>query len=365
VHFQRKGQVALVVAAASLSLVLAACDSNNDSSSSGPSASIACATGTLNAAGSTAQANAITQWTKNYQEQCTGATINYNSNGSGAGLTSFTQGKVDFAGSDTAMTAAQIAAASARCNGGTALNLPMVVGPIAVGYNLSGVTNLQLSADTIAGIFNGSITNWNDGKIAADNPGVTLPNVPIQTFHRSDSSGTTDNFTKYLTNAAPTVWTFGHDKVWKATGGQGVKGSDQVAANVKSTAGSIGYMEWSYAVNSGIPTAKIKNGAGQYQDISAEAAGETIAGATVVGTNGDLALSINYTTTQSGAYPLVLVTYELVCSKGLAASQAALVKSFMTYISSTDGQNAIASINYGTLPSSIQTKVAAAVASLA
>ncbi len=198
-HFQRKGQVALVVAAASLSLVLAACNSNNDSSSSAPSASIACATGTINGAGSTAQSNAIAQWTKNYQEQCSGSTINYNGTGSGAGLTSFTQGKTDFGGSDTAMTEPQIAAASARCNGGTALNLPMVVGPIAVGYNLSGVTNLQLSADTLAGIFNGSITNWNDGKIAADNPGTTLPNVPIQTFHRSDSSGTTDNFTKYLT----------------------------------------------------------------------------------------------------------------------------------------------------------------------
>ncbi len=123
----------------------------------------------------------------------------------------------------------------------------MAPGGIAISYNLPGVTKLNLSAATIAGIFDGKIKTWNDAAIKADNPGVTLPSTTIQTFHRSDSSGTTYNFTNYLTNVAKSAWTYGFGKNWTAPGGQGAKGSSGVAQGVKSTAGGIGYFERSFA----------------------------------------------------------------------------------------------------------------------
>src|SRR5262245_35120920 len=238
-------------------LALAACGSDNNNTpsgtatsaggASGGSGSISCASGSLTAQGSTAQANAMAQWIKAYQTACSGATINYQGTGSGAGQTAFISGTADFAGSDSPFPAADQPKADARCKSGPAIHLPMVVGPIAVAYNLSGVTDLQLKPATLANIFAGKITKWNDTAIKADNPSATLPATAILTVHRSDSSGTTDNFTKYLAAAAKADWTFGHDKVWKASGGTAQKGSDGVGGAVTKTAGAIGYVEWSYA----------------------------------------------------------------------------------------------------------------------
>ena len=157
-----------------------------------------------------------------------------------------------FAGSDSALKPEEKTAADARCKTGEAVDLPMVVGPIAVGYNLEGVDDLQLSPTTIAEIFAGKITTWDDAAIKADNPDATLPSTAIQTYHRNDDSGTTDNFTKYLTATAPDVWTFEGGKKWTAPGGNGVKGSDGVATAVSQTDGAIGYMELSFATNQNI-----------------------------------------------------------------------------------------------------------------
>jgi phosphate transport system substrate-binding protein len=302
------------------------------------------------------------EWIKAYQGQCADAKINYNGTGSGAGIEAFINGTADFAGSDSALKEEEQPKADAQCAGGQALNLPMVIGPIAVVYNVEGVDNLQVSPATLAGIFAGKITKWDDPKIAADNAGAKLPSTAIQTVHRSDESGTTDNFTKYLSKTAESEWTFGNAKAWKAPGGTGAAKSDGVATQVKSTAGTISYVELSFAENSDLKMAKVKNGAGEYAELTGESAGKTIAGAKIEGTGNDLKLSIDYATTEPGAYPIVLVTYEIACSKGSA--KAAAIKGFLTYTASAAGQQALGELGYAPLPDAVRSKVETAVAAI-
>ncbi|MDT5036527.1 MAG: phosphate transport system substrate-binding protein [Micromonosporaceae bacterium] len=368
-RLKRHGIVAAVAVA---TLGLAACGSDNtsntasDGGSSSAKPTISCATGSLTAQGSTAQQNAMDEWRKAYQQACPGASINYQGTGSGAGVQAFTANTADFAGSDSALKPGdEQAKADARCAGGTALNLPAVIGPIAVAYNLGGVKNLQLKPATLAKIFAGTVTTWDDATIKADNPSATLPSSAITAVHRSDSSGTTDNFTRYLAATADADWTFGNDKVWKAPGGQGGAKSDGVAAAVKQTAGAIGYIEYSFVQTSGLVAAKIYNGAGEYTALTDTSAGKAVAGAQVVGTGSDLTLKIDYATKEPGAYPIVLVTYEIVCGKGNPADKLPLITSFLTYITSTDGQAKLSQIGYAPLPATLQTKVSTAIGNLA
>jgi phosphate transport system substrate-binding protein len=368
VKLQRLGILAGLALTATVALAACGTDNNSDNSttttSSSSSASTDCASGTINAQGSTAQANAIAQWIKNYQSKCSGATINYTANGSGAGQQAFIAGTADFAGSDSALKPADQTSANNRCKTGPAVHLPMVVGPIAVVYNVNGLTNLQFKPATLAGIFSNKITTWNDPAIKADNPGVNLPSTKITAVHRAESSGTSDNFTNYLTSTAGSAWTYDHDKVWKAPGGDAETGSDGVSAEIKKTDGSIGYDEWSYATLNSLNMAKIYNGNGEWSSLTADSAGKTIAGAQIVGTGDDLQMKIDYNTKTPGAYPIVLVTYEIVCDKGTPAASLPLVKSFLTYTSSTDGQNALTQVGSAPLPSQVQTKVAGVVANL-
>jgi phosphate transport system substrate-binding protein len=358
-------------------LALAACGSDNNSSSSSSSGagagggsssssgSIQCADGTINSSGSTAQANAMTQWVKDFQTACSGANINYNAVGSGQGVTDFVNGQTAFAGSDSALNPdkGEPAKADARCKTGKAVNLPMVPGPIAVAYNPSGISSLTLTPAVVAQIFSGKITKWNDPAIAKLNSGVTLPSATITTVHRSDSSGTTDNFTKYLDTAAKSDWTYGHDKQWKAPGGQGAKGSDGVAAAVKSTPNSIAYVEYSFAKQNQLGIAKIDNGGGAVE-LTPENVGKAVSAAQVTGTGDDLTLKLDYTTKTAGAYPILLVTYEITCVKGLPTDQAGLTKAFLAYASSQAGQSKLTDLGYAPLPSDIQQKVAAVVAKI-
>ncbi|MEO3742818.1 phosphate ABC transporter substrate-binding protein PstS [Plantactinospora sp. B5E13] len=363
---QRHGTIACLALATALAVSACGSDNNEPTGASGSaSASADCATGTINAQGSSAQKNAIAEWTKAYQQKCTGATINYEASGSGAGIQAFIAGTADFAGSDSALKPEEQPNADAKCPGGAAIHLPMVIGPVAVAYNVSGVDNLQLKPTTLAQIFAGKITKWDDAAIKADNPGATLPSTAIQTVHRSDESGTTDNFTDFLGKTAAADWTFGKAKAWKAPGGTGAKGSDGVASAVKTADGSIGYMEWSFAENGGLKMAKIGNGAGEFAELTAEAAGKTIAGAQVTGQGNDLKMSIDYNTKEAGAYPIVLVTYEIVCSKGLAADKLALVKGFLGHAASTEGQAELTAVGYAPLPETVRAKVETAVKALA
>nr|WP_240942188.1 phosphate ABC transporter substrate-binding protein PstS [Planosporangium thailandense] len=362
----------ILVAIAASTLALAACGSDNTSktpsgdTSSAAKPTIDCKTGSLTAQGSTAQQNAMAEWVKQYGQSCNGAQINYQGTGSGAGIQAFTANTADFAGSDSALKAGdEKTKADARCTGGQAIDLPMVVGPIAVAYNVDGVKDLQLKPATLAKIFSGAVKTWDDPAIKADNPSATLPSAPIAPIHRSDSSGTTDNFTKYLAASAASDWTFGNDKVWKAPGGQAAKGSDGVSALVKQTPGSIAYVEYSFVQAGGLTAAKVQNGAGEYVALDPTSAGKAVAGAQVVGTNGDLSLKIDYATKESGAYPIVLVTYEIACSKGNPADKLSLLKSFLGFVASKDGQAKLGDIGYAPLPDTLQTKVAAAINDMA
>jgi phosphate transport system substrate-binding protein len=368
VKFQRHGILAGLTLTATLALAACGTDSNSPSpngSSGSSSGNIACATGALKAQGSTAQANAMNTWTKNYQTACSGANIGYQGTGSSAGKQAFIQGTADFAGSDSPLSAADQPKADARCKSGAAVHVPMVVGPIAVAYNISGVTSLQLKPATIAKIFSGKVTTWNDPAIAADNPGATLPSTKILAVHRSDGSGTTDNFTKFLAKTATADWTFGNDSAWKAPGGSAEKGSDGVSASVKKNDGAIGYVEWSFAKANNLGVAKIGNGAGEFAELTGEAAGKTIASATVKGSSAnDLTLTIDYNATTAGAYPIVLVTYEIVCEKGNSTDFLPILKSFLTYAASKDGQSAVIALGYAPLPEKVRTKVATLVGTL-
>src|SRR5665647_1363148 len=209
VSMSRTSKIAAVAALSALSL--AACSSTTATtggsvaaSASGPT--LACPAGQITAEGSSAQANAIQDVIAAYNDACANkAKIEYNPTGSGAGIKNFNAGLVDFAGSDSALKTDEAAAAKTRCKSNAAWNLPMVVGPVAFSYNLSGVSKLVLNADVLAKIFQGKITTWNDPAIAALNSGVTLPTTKITVFYRSDDSGTTDNVSKYLKATAPTV----------------------------------------------------------------------------------------------------------------------------------------------------------------
>ncbi|MHC3469018.1 phosphate ABC transporter substrate-binding protein PstS [Streptomyces sp. 7R007] len=356
--------LALGALAATGALVLTACGSDDTSSGSDSSASattgassIKCdnAKGQLLSDGSSAQKNAIDAWVANFSKAC-GVQINYKAGGSGAGVTSFTQGQLAFAGSDSALKPEEVTASKKVCSGGQGIDLPMVGGPIAVGYNLSGVDNLVLDASTLAKIFDSKISYWDDAAIKKLNPSAKLPHTKIQAFHRSDESGTTDNFTKYLIAAAPNDWKYSGGKAWQAKGGQSAAQSSGVAAQVKQTNGAIGYFELSYVAD-GMKAVSIDTGAGSAVAPSSDSASKAIADAKVVGTGKDLSLQLNYATKADGAYPITLVTYEIVCDKGNKADTLPATKAFLRYIASEDGQNVLTGLKYAPIPDDIISKV--------
>ncbi|MFD7297271.1 phosphate ABC transporter substrate-binding protein PstS [Streptomyces sp. NPDC059897] len=357
--------------AVSGALALTACGSDDTSGGSGGNSAsakagnIKCddAKGQLLGIGSSAQANAIDAWRQAYAQACSEVQLNYKPDGSGAGVTAFNQGQVAFAGSDSALKPEEVAASKKVCKGGQGINLPMVGGPIAVAFNVQGVDNLTLDAKTLAQIFDSKITKWNDPAIKKLNPDAKLPSTKIQAFHRSDESGTTDNFTKYLKTAAPSDWKYEGGKAWQAKGGQSAQGSSGLAQQVKQTDGAITYVELSYAKD-GVKTVDIDTGADQPVKATSENASKAIADAKVVGTGKDLALDLNYKTQAAGAYPITLVTYEIVCDKGNKAESLAATKSFLNYTASEDGQAALADLGYAPIPAEINKKVRETVAGI-
>ena len=203
----------------------------------------------------------MTRFVKAFEQACPGQTVNYTPNGSGAGIGEFTGNQTDFAGSDSTLIPSEYAAAQKRC-GSPAWKLPVVFGPIAITYNVKGVTSLILDGPTAAKIFNGVIAKWNDPAIGALNPGVALPAEPIQVIFRSDESGTSDNFQRYLDTAGGDAWGKGAGKTFKGGVGEGAKGNDGTSAAVKNTEGSITYNEWSFAKEQNLSVAKIITSAG-------------------------------------------------------------------------------------------------------
>jgi phosphate transport system substrate-binding protein len=238
----------------------------------------------------------------------------------------------------------------------------MVTGPIAVSYNLPGVSKLVLTPEVIANLFNGKITTWNDAAIAKINSGVSLPSEPIKVFFRSDESGTTENFTKYLKAAAPNAWPAEPGKSWTGKG-EGTEKSAGVASAVQSTEGGVTYAEWSYAKDNKLGIAQVDNGGGAVE-LSGESVGKAVAAAKPDGQGHDLRLKLDYATKEAGAYPILLVTYEIVCSKGKDAKKAALTKAFLKHFASAETQKSLEDIGYAPLPTEVQTKVEAAIAAL-
>jgi phosphate transport system substrate-binding protein len=364
----RHAALTSVVLAGALALTACGSDDNGGSSASSSDSSTKLS-GTLNGEGSTAQKNAIEQAISAFGDDNPGVTVNYNPTGSGAGIKQFNAKQVDFAGSDSALKTVAVDgvveadAAKARCGGNEAWDLPMAVGPIAVAYNLPGVDGIVLTPAVTAQIFLGTIKTWNDPAIAALNSGLKLPSTKISVFFRSDESGTTENFQKYLAGAAPDAWKATPSKSWPGKVGEGKAKSDGTAEGVKSTAGGVTYIEWSYARDNKFGVAKIDNGGGPVE-LTGDSAGKAIAAAKPAGTGNDLRLKLDYATKTAGVYPIVLVTYEIVCSKGLDAGKTALLKAFLTKFADPGTQTSLESIGYAPLPSEIQTKVAAAIAAI-
>ena len=345
-------------------LVLSGCGSDGHDASSGSGAVQCGGKKELHDAGSTAQENAMEQFVYAYIRACPGHTLDYDADGSGAGVKKFVSNETDLAGSDVPLdpSAGQPDRAAARC-GSPAWDLPTVFGPIAVTYNVNGVSSLDLDGPTTAKIFNGTITSWNDPAIQALNSGTTLPATPIRVIFRSDKSGTSDNFQKYLDAASDGAWGKGFSETFSGGVGQGASGNNGTSALLQATNGSITYNEWSFAVGKQLNMAQIITSAGPDPvTITAESVGKTIDGARFQGQGNDLVLDTSsfYKPTQPGSYPIVLATYEIVCSKYPDAATANAVKAFMQ-AAIGPGQDDLDQYGSIPLPKSFQLKLASAV----
>jgi phosphate transport system substrate-binding protein len=349
-----------------LALGAAACgsdDSNPSSGGSGGSSSsgggTAKAGGSINGAGATFPAPIYQEWAARFKED-QGTTVNYQGIGSGGGIAQFSAGTVDFGATDSAMKDDEIATAQKK--GSDPVHVPTVLGAVTVSYNVDGIDQgLKLDGKTVADIFLGKVKKWNDPEIAGQNAGAQLPSTTITVCHRSDESGTTANFTSFLT-AYSSPWKSGPgtDKSVKWPTGTGAKGNDGVAGCVKQTKGAVGYVEQAYALQNTFTTAAIKNKAGQYVEPSLQA---TSAAAQGITPPDDLRFStINAESPQ--AYPISAITFLLVwqdgCKAGQNATQAKLVKNWLTYALGA-GQQVAPQLQYAPLPDSVKTKAQAKV----
>jgi phosphate transport system substrate-binding protein len=318
---------------------------------------------TINASGSTAQTNAMKSFVSAYGKACPGHTLNYTANGSGNGVSDFLAGKSDFAGSDIPLAEDKYAAAKQRCGGSDAWNLPVVFGPLAVTYNLN-VDFLVLDAQTLAGIFNGSIKRWDDPAITALN--ASMPPEDIKVVYRSDKSGSTANFQAYLQSAASGTWTQGTGREFKGGVGTGAKGNDGTSAMVKDTEGAITYNELSFAMDEGLYAAEIKTPASRKSRrpvrIGTDSVGKTITGAKFVGKGNDLVLDLSsfYNPSQDDVYPIVMATYEIVCSKYPDPATGQAVKAALQ-ATLGPGQIDLDKHGYIPLPPDFQSRVSSAV----
>ena len=390
-HTRLGGIVALSTMSIVGSLALSACGSDSNSSSAAPTttatsatsaagsssaaatgtssaaaatgATAACTGGGLNGAGSSFQDPMEQQWAKDFAAKCSGAKVNYNPAGSGAGIQQFGAGTIDYAGSDVVMKSDEQAAADKWC-GSPAWHLPITAGGVGVTWNLPGITDLTFSAATLADIFDGKVKTWNDAEIKTDNPSATLPSLPISVIYRADSSGTNAVFTGYLDAAAKANWTLGTGKTIQWPAGTGAQKSAGVAAKVKQTPGGITYVEQAFATQNQLPLAKIKNGTTGVA-LSTASVTAAIAGDTISGTGNNLVATVNYAPTDPTAYPISTLSYVIVCSKypSSETSKVSLLKNYLTY-AANGGQAAATNLGFAPLPAAIATKVTAAVAAI-
>jgi phosphate transport system substrate-binding protein len=357
-----------IVASGVLALGAAACgsskksstSSNSSSTSSSSSGGSASVSGTANGAGSTFAAPVYQQFSSELKGQ--GLTLNYQAVGSGAGVASWTAGTADFAGNDSPLKPEDKTAAQKK---GDPVQIPVFFGAITVSYNLSGVkSGLKLDGKTVADIFQGKIKKWNDPAITKLNPGANLPSSNITIVHRSDESGTTAGFTKFLSAVSP-EWNskIGTDKTVKWPTGTGAKGNDGVAAAVKQTAGSVGYVEEAYALQNNFTTAAVKNSSGKFVEPNLDS---TTAAGNGLKVPADLGISaIN--AAAPDAYPIASQTfidvYKDECKAGVKAGNAKAVGGFLNFVLGK-GQDELGQLFYAKLPADILAKSKEAVAGL-
>ena len=347
---------------------LAACGDNTAApeSTSATKDGVASLTGEYAGAGASSQQTAVEAWIEGFRSQAPNATVAYNPSGSGAGVSTFLTGSTVWAGSDKALSAEEIEQSKSVCASGTAFDVPVYVSPIAVAFNLDGIStagkHVNMDAATIAKVFNGEITRWNDPAIIEQNPGLDLPNLTITVVHRSDKSGTTLNFVSYLKDVAPSAWPHDLSENWPNEVGQGAKGTSGVVSTIKQANGTIGYADFSQVGDLGTVAVKVGD---DYTPISADAASKVIADSPVdTSVDGDnrIVIDINHKTAATGAYPIVLVSYDIVCPAYKESNDATFAKAWLTYVTSAEGQKA-AQDAAGTapLPSNLTGKITASI----
>jgi phosphate transport system substrate-binding protein len=361
VSFTRFGSIAVVAVAATL--ILSSCAAN-ESTPTGTKDS-ANLTGTLAGIGSSAQGAAETAWAADFQSTNSGVTVNYNPAGSGAGRTAFLAGSADFAGSDAALKDEELATASPKCAASAKpIDLPVYISPIAIAYNVEGLKDLKLDAATIAGIFKGAIKTWNDPKIAALNSGTTLPSAKIQVVHRADDSGTTQNFTEYLSANAPDVWSVPAAQTFPYKVGDAATGTSGVVSAVKAAKNTIAYVDDSAAAGLGVAQLKVGDA---FSTISPAGAADVVAKSPIASGRGanDLAIAIDRKNTDANAWPLVLVSYFIACSEYKDAATGKLVAAYAKYVASDAGQQSAAkTAGSAPLAADLAAKVATAIATI-
>jgi len=342
--------IAVIASSSVLALGIAACGGGDDTTGGGGGGG-ASLSGDLAGAGSSAQEAAQEAFKANFESENSDVTISYDPIGSGGGQDQFIAGgKTAFAGSDAPFDTDQLPQASKRCAPGQLIQIPDYVSPIALIYNLEGVDNLQLSPATVAQIFNQKITSWDDPAIKKDNPGADLPSTRITPVNRSDDSGTTFNFTDYLSQAAKSDWPYEASETWPVKGGEAASQTSGVVQAVNAGDGAIGYADLSQAGDLGV--AKVKVGS-KYVDPTPEGAAKDLEASKIDPTlsKGKYvdAYSINRTSTDPSTYPILLVSYLIGCTDYGDAGTNALVKGYFGYINSAAGQQA-GSENAGSAP---------------
>ncbi|WAC90768.1 phosphate ABC transporter substrate-binding protein PstS [Mycobacterium sp. Aquia_213] len=361
-HNRPAAALSVLTAAA---LVLSGCGKPHTSLSYANGARVDCGgKQEISASGSTAQANAMKRFIDAYTKACKGQSLSYTANASGPGVADFLAGKTDFAGSDLPLSGDQYAAAKQRCGGADAWNLPVVFGPIAITYNLNAIDSLVLDAPTLAKIFNGTITRWDDPAITAMN--ASMPPENIHVVYRADPSGTTAHFQSYLQAASGGAWDKGTGKTFNGGVGTSAHGNVGTSAAVKNTEGAISYNELSFAMDQGLFAAQIKTPASRKSlrpvRIGTDTVGKTIASAKIIGKGNDLVLDTApfYNPTQPDVYPIVMVTYEIVCSKYPDPAVGQAVKAFLQ-AAVGPGQADLDKNGYIPLPPDFQSRVFTAI----
>lgn len=366
-NLKRSSALVGVLAVGAMTLAACGSDDNTSTSNGGNTAKSDIACGgkkALKSSGSSAQKNAMDRFVAAYEANCDGNTLNYTSSGSGAGVNEFIGGQTDFGGSDSPLSAKKEEPTKAEANcGSPAWNLPTVFGPIAITYNIDGVTDLVLDGPTAAKVFNGTVATWDAPEIKALNPNAKLPSDKIAVIFRSDESGTTDNFQLYLDAASDGAWGKGAGKAFAGGIGEGAKGNEGTSAAIKSTKNSITYNEWSFAKSQNLSIAQIITSASKDPvKLTAASAGKAIDSAKIKGEGNDLVLDTSsfYKPTEAGAYPIILPTYEIVCSKYKDADTAKAVKAFLTS-ATTNGQKGLDEAGYVPIPEKFKTRLTTAI----